>query len=75
MKPLQERRFSLVAVSAKYCRYSPGMPDEPSHLLLGNLARGNDQITLVLPPFVIHHNDKVTLGECGDRILDRIELE
>ena len=44
------------------------MPDEERHVLCGQVLRGDDEISFVLPVFIIHNDDHLSLAEifqCG----------
>ena len=49
------------------------MLNEPRHLLGRNLARGNDQVALILPRLVIQHNHKFALGNVAHYRIDAVE--
>lgn len=49
------------------------MSDKESHLLRRNLARGDTQVSLVLPTLVVHHDDELSLAERFQSFFDRVE--
>lgn len=51
------------------------MLDEPCHFLGRTLARGNNEITLVLTSFVVHDDDEFACLECRECFFYGVELE
>ena len=51
------------------------MLNEPGHFLGRDSTGGDDEITLILPAFVVHYDEKLAAREGVDRIFYRVERE
>ena len=49
------------------------MPGHEIDRLVSDLLGGNDQITLVLAAFIIHHDDQLAPPHGGKHVLDGIQ--
>ena len=50
-----------------------GVADGEGHQLGGRLRGGEDDVALVLPVLVVHHDDGLAGGDVGDGLLDGVE--
>jgi hypothetical protein len=51
------------------------MFDHPGHFLRRALRSGNDEITFVLPVFVVHYDEEFTRGKGGECVFNWVESE
>lgn len=70
-----ECRWRLARWGVGGGKYVPRVFDHPSHFLRRALRSGNDEVTFVLPVFVVHYDKKFARGKGGECVFDWVESE